>query len=1073
MFRGAFILQTKLTPPRPRRETLNRARIDSILQQSFEYRLTVLQASAGYGKSTALAHFAAHVGHLSWYSVSEGDSDPLRFIAYLVAAFQNHLPGLAEHPFSLGLEDGSAIMVIDQLINALNNLIDCPALMVIDDYHLAESSEVNDLLDYFLRFLPRDLHVIVSTRISPAFEHMADWRARGDVLEIKDADLAFTPGETATLFCQQFQIPISSGDLKLLFERTEGWPIALQLVRQGLRGKDSQDMTAILGLGSPSLETLFTFLARNVLQLQQLELRDFLLRTSVLRELDTAVCQAVTERESRSFLTQLCDRELLIVELGNEHYCYHHLFQEFLRQHALRQNPALIRQCHLRAAEYYQRTENFDEAIYHYFSAGQTDRAIDIIERIGENILSLGRLDTLAGWLETVPLALVKTHPMLMFLLGETTRLRSRYEDALIWYSAAQQSWHSTADRLGESRALCGQALVYLDTVRPAQAEALLQEAITLSNDFEDRAFQARLFELLAENKLNMGKPLEASELRLKASYLRNQDPVEDALSVRIKIRTGQLQEARSILEAWANAERGQIHIQRAHRETLLLLALVCAIQGDAEKAVQASFQAKALAEELHSPYVRVASLLRLGHAYQVSGELRQALKCYETAIVLGDEIALRRTRAEAQLGLARVHGLLNDLEASRRAAEEGIEVARSAGDTWFVTLLHLVFSINLVESRREVEGIDGLEKAFLAFQSCGDQLGMATAQMWLALAYWRIKSLTQAIACLNESLALAQGGRYDFLFTRRTLFGMPDPRVIVPLLIDPHLRGACKSYAKSLLTVLGLESITVHPGYQLRIQTLGAFRIWQGAVEILPKWRRLKARELFQFLITHRGRMMQREEIIDVLWRDNPPVSAVRNFKVALNALNKILEPERDGTQEPAFIERNEAAYGLRHTADIWIDAEEFESLMVQAEQASEDRSLELFRRGLFLYQGDYLEIDALYADWAHAERQRLHSLFLRSADHFAELLIEHDLMDDALTWCENILASDQGWEHAYQLLMRIHSLHGDIHLVDQVFERCRQSLHQHLDAEPSPATISAWKQARTCQYNRGFTRW
>jgi two-component SAPR family response regulator len=252
-----------------------------------------------------------------------------------------------------------------------------------------------------------------------------------------------------------------------------------------------------------------------------------------------------------------------------------------------------------------------------------------------------------------------------------------------------------------------------------------------------------------------------------------------------------------------------------------------------------------------------------------------------------------------------------------------------------------------------------------------------------------------------------------------------------------------------------------MHPGYQLRIQTLGTFRVWHGAVEVAPKWRRLKARELFQLLITQRGRMMQRDEIIETLWRDQSPTSAARNFKVALNALNKMIEPERDVEQEPSFIARDEAAYGLRAGADIWIDADEFEQLVSQADSAAGDAALELYRRALALYQGDYLEVDARYADWANIERERLLMLYLRTADHLAEELLAHHQIDEGLVWCERILSRDCCWEHAYQLMMRVHALRRDRHQINLAFERCEQSLREHLDVEPSPATIEAWKQA------------
>jgi ATP/maltotriose-dependent transcriptional regulator MalT/DNA-binding SARP family transcriptional activator len=1059
---GSSVLQTKFTPPHVRQHMLVRQRVEALLRESLDARVTILQASTGYGKSTALAHFATQQPLLYWYTVGEGDSDPQQFLSHLWAAFQCRHADLPEIPLSLGQEAGSAMGILTQFLNAIAPIITDPALFIIDDFHQAASPEVNRLLDYFLTFMPRDLHVIIATRYALLLEHLVDWRARGELWEIHAETLAFTQEEIAALFREQYLLALQAQDVTLLYERTEGWPIALQLVWQGMRGKTRQEIAAILGHGSPSLEALFAYLAHNVLLQQPPEMQEFLLQTSILHELDELACQAVTGRDSQQLLRQLFERDLFVIEMGHGQYRYHHLFQDFLREQAQEQDAGAIRQAHLRAGMFYQNREHYDEAMYHFLSAAHFDQAVVVLEHIGENLLRQGRLDTLVNWLDALPPAQVTTHPMLIFLLGECARLRSRFEESLAWYGQAESVWRSNNDRRGVSRALNGQALVYLDTVRPAQAETLLEEALRMADGLEDQQAQARVLELLAENKLNMGKVNEAEQLRLQAHRLREDSPSEDALSVRVKLRTGRLEEARNLLEAWATAERGQLHVQRAHRETLLILALIDAIEGRAEEALRVATEAKALADQLHSPYVMAASQLRMGHALQVRGDLRQALQCYEAGIAIGDQIALRRTRAEARLGMTLVYGILEDFDSTRLAAEEGIEVANTAGDVWLVTLLQLALGTSLIHAHREGESLSRLEDTLASFRSCGDQLGVATTQLWLAVAHWRLRHRDRSLAYLDQSLALAQKWHYDFLFTRRTLFGLVDPRVVVPLLIEARRRSAHKSYAQSLLAEMGLKSIDFHPGYQLRVQTLGAFRIWQGAVDIAPKWRRLKARELLQLLITQRGRMIQREEILEALWHDQPPATSGRNFKVALNALNKILEPGRDGEQEPAFIVRSETAYGLRPGADIWIDAVEFEQLLGRAEAGSGQANLDCVRQALTLYRGDYLETDARYADWAIQERERLKLLYLRNSDALAAGLLAQQQLDECLFWCEQILVRDVCWEHAYQLMIQIHVLRHDHHQANLAFDRCRQALREHLEMEPSLETVEAWRQAQ-----------
>jgi two-component SAPR family response regulator len=285
-----------------------------------------------------------------------------------------------------------------------------------------------------------------------------------------------------------------------------------------------------------------------------------------------------------------------------------------------------------------------------------------------------------------------------------------------------------------------------------------------------------------------------------------------------------------------------------------------------------------------------------------------------------------------------------------------------------------------------------------------------------------------------------------------------------VPLLLEAKQRGKHAAYITRLLAAMGLENTTTHPGYQLRVQTLGAFRVWRGDLEIGTRgWARKKARQLLQLLVTQRGRMIEREEILELLYRGTDADAASRDFKVALNALNKALEPER-GNDEPAFIAREESAYGLRAGADVWIDTDEFSRLIANADSVETPRrdvsTLDLYRRALALYHDDYLIADARYDDWSVAERERLLAMYLRAADRLASELLARDAFDESIAWCEKILARDQCWEHAYRLMMRAYAQRGDRAQVRRVFEQCVRVLKEELDVEPSGATVEVYKQ-------------
>jgi len=1060
MPRPDTILRTKLNPPRLSRYTLVRPRVATHLRDALDYRVTIVQASTGYGKSTALANLAHIHTPLCWYSASEGDTDPYQFIAHLIAAFRVGLPALPDTPLVV-LQDAGARATrtaTDALINALAEHLTTSALLVIDDYHLAASEAVDALLDHFLAFLPPTLHVIVSTRYAPRWEHLVMWRVRGEVLDIKRDALAFTRDEIATLFAETYKCPLSPHEIDLLHERTEGWPIALQLVWQERRAKPKTSIANLLA--SERAETLFAYLARDVLAQQPHDAQHFLLSTAVLRELEPRACQAVAPNtDSAAMLAYLRERDLFVTALGGEHYRYHHLFHDFLREHATRLDANAVRERHRRAAEFYRQDGNAAEAIFHFLRAHAFSDAVAQIERIGEEMLRTGRLETLAGWLDALPADIVATHPTLMFFLGDLARLHSRFDDALAWYAQAERAWRAANDGRGIVRALRGQALVYLDTLRPPQAEKILQEALRLIDGLDDRVAHARLLELLAENKLNVGKAEEAETLRERARVLREEGPSEDVLSVRVKLRTGRLDEAREILETWARDERGKPHAPRAHRETLLVLSLIHSLQGNADAAFETAQEGIALGAQLASPFVSAVGQMRLGHALQLRGDVRAAIRCYEEAIALGDQLAVKRTRAEARWGLTRAHGYSGDVNAARRDAREGITIAQDTGDAWLVAILQIALGASLVLARQAREAMHVLDEARAAMRSCGDTFGQATARLWLALAHWQANQRERALTHLDDALALAQTHRYDYLFTRRTLLGMADARMSVPLLLEARRRGKHLGYVTRLLATMGLENVTLHPGYQLRVQTFGAFRVWRGETEIgAREWQRKKARQLLQLFIAQRRRLIEREEIFELLWRDESPEVAARDFKVVLNALNRVLEPER-GDAEPAFIAREESAYGLRTNADVWIDADEFTREITRADQAEGDAALEAYRRALALYHDDFLITDARYDDWAIAERERLLALYLRAADRLATELLTRGAFDECIAWCEKILARDRCWERAYRLMMQAYAARGDRAQVRRVFEQCKRVLRDELEVDPSTATVEVYR--------------
>lgn len=1076
-------MRARLAPPRVTRRILRRPALEAELRECADYRLTIIRAGTGFGKTTALASLAQQNLPLVWYTLDETDAAPAQFVAYLAAAFRLHFPRLAVPVLPASGDENTTRDALDTLVNALHGHITQPTLLALDDFHtVGASPQIQALTERFIQHMPDALRVVIATRHTLNWPAMVAWRAKGQMRELSRGALAFSADETATLFRETFGLRLAPAEIAQLHDRTEGWPIALHLVWQSLRHKPAASAMDILRGTPSSLAALFDYLARDVMDRLPPEMTDFMRRTAVLRELSAPACDAVTGRaDAAQMLHQLSQRDLFVVALHAEPdgsfapgalpaYRYHHLFHEFLRAQ-LNEDPAQASQSHIRAAEYFAGAlaGPHPQEVSHWLAAAPNapaawEQAARAIARTGETLVRGGQLDTLVRWIDALPADVLVAHPALRALMGDVYRLRSKFDDALRWYADAEQQWRREHDAKGISRALRGQASVYLDTVRPREAEGLLSEALRYAEgtaDAQDTAeARARLLELLAENKLNMGKPAEAERLREEARKLRETGFGEDVLSVRVKLRTGRLAEARDVLENWVTAEReqteqGRPHPPRAHRESVLLLSLVHALLGNAARAAELAQDGIAIGEKSNSPFITAVGHIRLAHASQLRDGARpaQAISAIQTAISLGDQLAVRRTRAEAMWSLTRAHGFApdGDLAAAEQAAQEGLDTARWAGDPWIAALIETALGGSYALRGHADAAIETLSRGLAAFRECGDTFGRANARAWLCAAHLAQRQMERFATHADDLLALCETHGYGFIFLRRALLGPPDPRRLAPVLLAARAMGIRAAYASRVLEELGLQNARAHPGYQLRVQTLGGFRVWRGNAEVdAGEWRRDKARQLFQFLLMKRGRAVGREEIAETLWPALSAEAAARDFKVALNALNKALEPNREPDAPFAYIQRDGSAYFVSPGADMWVDAHAFER---EAELGLKTLDVEQLQNAVGRYGGDYLP-EAQYEDWSSEERERLQTLFLRVADRLAGLYLERGQYEAGIGLCERILACDPCWEHAYRMMMTGYARLNLAPQAMKTYQRCAEALRAELGIAPSAAT-------------------
>ena len=454
------LLATKLNVPGMRPDLVPRPRLAQRLDEGGGRGLVLACAPAGYGKTVLLAEWVRRGRRpVAWLSLDAADNDPARFWRHTVAALDRVRPGISER---MGpLLGPPAPPSFEPLMTALINEVagqpdaDEALLLVLDDYHVISSQLVHESLGFLLEHRPPGLQLALTSRSDPPLA-LARLRARGQLTELRAAELRFTPGEAAALLQQVAAAPgaarpgapLPDAVAAALAARTEGWAAGLQLAGLSLRGQNDVDgfVTAFTG----SHRYVLDYLAEEVLEHQSEQVRTFLLETSVLERLSGELCDAVTGRPGSQALLEQAERAgLFVIPLDEVRgwWRYHHLFADLLRARLQREQPGRVPGLHRNAAAWYAERGLADDAIRHAVAAGEMTWAARLIEQHFDAVHSLrGEAATVQRWLTPLPADLVRSRPRLLLAQAVPAATGGRLEAAEQLVDAAERAYAGTGE---------------------------------------------------------------------------------------------------------------------------------------------------------------------------------------------------------------------------------------------------------------------------------------------------------------------------------------------------------------------------------------------------------------------------------------------------------------------------------------------------------------------------------------------------------------------------------------------------------------------------------------------------
>ena len=520
-----WLPQTRLQPPRQREDTVFRPRLDNLLHEFVAtHSLTLISAPAGYGKTTLAANLAGPMAALlvAWLTLDREDNNPVIFIKALAAALQKLNPACGAGIGSLlnsqvnPLPQGEQLMSF--LINEILETLPEPFVVVLDDLHAVTEQAVYHSLDYLLAHMPWQMRLVVTSRVDPPLA-LARLRARGQLAELRLADLRFTLDEITTLLNHQLQLNLSTEELHILAAGTEGWPAGLRLLAVSLDRLAPTQRASFLGQLARTNRYVFDFLAEEVLNRQETRIRAFLLETAVLSELTPDLCRAVTNQsDAASTLEELYRRNLFLFALddaapfASTTYRYHTLFAQFLRQQLTRERSGEeITEIHLRAA---RAETNPARAIDFFLAAAAWADAAQMIEQIAEVTFNQGLLDRLSGWIEALPAAVRTTRPWLLYFLGACAWGQGQFYQAQQLLEQALAGFKTTGEERGQGETLVQLSVIYQTSGNFEPGVSLAQQA--LARPLSQRS-QTQLHMAFAWLKLGQGD-VQQAQAQLEAA---------------------------------------------------------------------------------------------------------------------------------------------------------------------------------------------------------------------------------------------------------------------------------------------------------------------------------------------------------------------------------------------------------------------------------------------------------------------------------------------------------------------------------------------------------------------------
>ena len=1049
------------------------------------YKLILIRAPAGYGKTTLLADFARHTSMpYCWYTLDQSDENESTFLTMLIASIRQQFPRFGTE---LDVQLSGAVTISDQepvrqrfeavvdgLTSAIADEIPVRFALILCDYHeVSQNQAINALLNRFLHHLPPQCVLFLESRTISNLDFVS-LLAHRQVIGLGSSDLRFSKEEILAIARLQ-GVGLTQDEATLLEQSFEGWITGILL---GTRLGDLRQ-AALTGSvdkmgGRPAIkverEYLFNYLAREVFTRDK-EAYTFLKEACVLRQMTPDLCSALLDLPDASQCLAYLEQQGLFVtryDTGTKPYYICHpvlrdLFYKDLKMH----NPARLNELHRRACALFRGHQD-DEAIFHALATQDFEMAAELISRICRQQFAEGHLITLARWIDVLPEEIVSRHPQILLIRAQIFLEASELEQVQSLLDRAQTALQWTPESSSLlTEVYLAHAMLLMQQGEYARARELAQQALVML-PADKRALRANAHQLLGSC----------------AAYFND-----------FTTSITELQQALQIL----GYTTGTRQVAKLHT----MLANFYGIIGNNPLSEHHRTRAIQCWDRLNDEWGRIDNLIGLGSTRQRQGRLLEAEQVYIKALEASRRIAHYPCgEAYALANLGDLYQAQEQYQTALPLYEDGLNLARQLHDTYLENyiLCQLATTYLLMEDTptalkllAQFKGalpqpgaIQENEQGFYALAMGMVQLRtshydeayvyLSTAEKFFAEAKAeQIQATLRLAACLlaqdeteaakqraEAAIAQAQQYGYEHLVEvelkrnpalhsvlnvdEQSHFPEKSPLPADESTSESTALGAASSSSSSAAPATSLAHLT-NPPLSLRILALGEPTVLINDQPI-RRWRMARSMELF-FLLLNAEHPLHKEQIILALWPEADE-QIDQTLRSTLHYLRKALGASSIVSRAGMYSLNLVAVYHEH----VWYDVKVFLGLYALAQAAQAEENLQgardFFEHMTSLYRGDYLQ--SFYSDWCTMRREELRQAYMDAHWQLALIAWQQEQLEKSIYHWQHLLAMDNCLEAAHEGLMHCYVRQGKRTMALRQYQRCVEALHQELDVSPGP---------------------